>query len=198
MLEAFCAEVPEDKTSSSSSCSDYSCRAAYLYCDAFSKFFLCTASAPCGRCLQRQGVPSAEPAPLVRLLSSCFSLQQVHHRRRFCFPSLCLGRLQDPCSIPAYGVAGEGCGRCHPFPPPKAAFPTRSPRNPHFLIFKSKEILCRGGDGGERAEHPGAGGGLSWGCAAARAACWGGRPGFADGRKPSCLSSCFFSSLLLR
>lgn len=58
-------------------------------------------------------------------------------------PPLCLGRLQDPV-CPWH--SGEGSVILCP-PLPKAAFPTYSPRNPHFLIFmdvKSKEILWRG------------------------------------------------------
>lgn len=144
MLEAFCAEVPEDKTSSSSSCSDYSCRAAYLYRDAFSKFFLCTASAPCGRCLQRQGA---------RWPKQSLLLSQHHWSGSSVPVSVCSKFITAVASAspacvwggcrtlfdPSIWGGGRGVWEVSSFPPAKSCLPELVPEEPSFPNFHAHQ-----------------------------------------------------------
>lgn len=129
----------------------------------------------CGPVAGQHWNPSAEPAQPgpsvpVSVFLSLAQRTEAQHCCHFCSP-LCLGGCRT-CIVPS--TWGERCGKCHPFTP-AAKIPHLFPEEPSFPNFHGRQEQ---GNPVARAERP--------------------EQGCGDGRKPSCLSSCLFSSLLRR
>lgn len=117
---------------------------ACLCCDAFSKFFLCTASAPCGRCLQRQGARWPKQSLLLSQRHWSGSSVPVSVCSEFitavasASPACVWGGCRTLLDPSVWG-GGRGVWEVSSFPPAKSCLPDLVPEEPSFPNFRAHQ-----------------------------------------------------------